>query len=458
MIRGAIVLIRKYYKQQDYKKALKIYLNIIKMYGEVRGIYDIRNYTDIQISDMELTFEHTETLWLRSRRAGKTRDMTVLAIFYTIIGNTVNWFSVTEDQLEAVRTWFELNPFTDTVTNDKVNILDCKNEINFGILSAGQVVSKGANTLFFDELRSCPKKDNKYRYYLSARGQLAAASNFKIVSGTTTETGSTEHEQYLNLLSTDPNAISLHPYQDFPHLSEEFIQHEQDQHQEDPWYVDQEYRCKHVLRGGAVFDNITDCELKDIKDLILTHVGVDINYQEMAVGLHITKDYKNCYVLFEKQYSWTKDITCYDELRSPSIMYKGRKINIHPKATIEIENDGYNEKECMVVCSRISGIPVSWASTNKDREVGERQAIGRKFEHIYICRANTPNIYDDLTTMVYQKLKAIYLKDSQHQCHWSDAFLHALNLKDTRMVLSSKLNQDSSGFCKNPFAVKTPMF
>lgn len=446
---ASIILIRDLWNNDRKEKALKTYLKLINKLGDVNGTYDIRQYSQIQIDDMILTFSHPEVLWLRSRRAGKTRDMTVLCVFYTIVGLTCNWFSVTLDQLEAVRTWFELNPYTEYVTNDVIKIINCNNIINFGILSSGQVVSKGANCLFYDELRSCPIKDLKFHYYLTSRGQLTASSFFKIISGTTAETGSAEQHQYNSLSNTDFDAISIHPWYDFPHLNEDFINHEKEQHLEDPWYVDQEYLCKHVVRGGAVFENITDISLDALKSLSITHVGIDINKYEMAVGLHITNDRKNCYVLFEKEYNYVANQNCFDELRSKYIMYKNRKIDISNNIVIEIENGGYNEKECYIVCSKINAIPKSWSGANKDREVGERQNIGRQFEHIYVCRSNTPRIYDDLVSMVFQQTKPIYLKDNTHPCHWSDAFLHALNIKDGKGLYFNE--RAKTQFDKNPF-------
>lgn len=449
LLRTAVLLI-KTECAKNMENSLRMYLKLLSKFGKPRGIYDIRPYSETQIQDMLLTFKHPEVLLLRSRRAGKTRDMTVLAIFYVIVGFTVNWFSVTEDQLDVVRTWFELNPFTSKITLNMVEVIGSNDIINFGILSAGQSVSKGANVLFFDELRSCPKKDIKYRYYLNARGQLAATKDFHIISGSTTETGSAEHDQYQSLLNTDPEAISIHPYTDFPHLSEEFIETERLQHLEDPWYVNQEYKCIHVTRGGAVFDNITELPKQSFSNLPITHIGMDINAMEMVVGLHITSNRKECYVLFEKTYQYTKDQECFNELRGEYLTYKGITFRIHKECNIEIENGGYNEKECMIVAPKIDATMVRWDDTIK----GDRMRIARSMQ-IFMNRELTPRLYEDLTTCIYHPLKPIYLKDNQHPNHWTDAFFHSIGAESSKLSIYSKLTKNKSIIAKNPFASPT---
>lgn len=444
LILVSIPIIRDLWNEGKQKQALKVYLKMLRSYGGVNGTYDLRNYSKIQVEDMELSIDHPEVLWLRSRRAGKTRDMTALSVFYTIIGYTCNWFSVTKDQLEAVRTWFELNPYTDSVTNDIVKIINCRNEINFGILSAGQVVSKGANVLFFDELRSCPIKDLKYHYYLTARGQLTASKDFKIISGTTAESGSAEQDQYNSLSSLDFEAISIHPWQDFNHLNEEFIEHERQQHLDDPWYIEQEYECKHVVRGGAVFTNIVEADQETILSFPVTHVGIDVNKSEMAVGVHVTRDFTRCYIIFEKEYNFVADQSCFDELRQSEFLYRNNKIKLVPNVFIEIENGGYNEKEAYIVSNKYNAYPMRW----EDKIKGERMSIGRQMQ-IVMNRGLTPRLYDDLTTCIYNPTKPIYLKDNNHPNHWTDAFLHAINKNESILAISSR--KQNSNIANNPF-------
>ena len=121
------------YKRQAYYEltkddigAFRYYLGFIKTFAPER----YRLFTRWQREDMEMSInnpninverEVLETAWNYSRRGGKSRGLTVLAVFFALLGKLVIWRSPHADQLGQASQWFNMNPFVKKVSINNLN-------------------------------------------------------------------------------------------------------------------------------------------------------------------------------------------------------------------------------------------------------------------------------------------------------------------------------------------------
>jgi len=405
-------------------RALKLYIGFIQLYASSDAIKRIEQF---QFDDMMMAIVSRECMWLRSRRGGKSRDLSLIGIFFAIVGLRVLWFAPASDQLKQATQYFFMNPFCDGVTRNTVKVVNGR-DFDLSMLTKGRSASKGTDVLIYDEGGKISTALLQYEYYKYSRAIVADAiwkGDKHIIHASTPCIGTALEVEHNDLKKLSTDLISEHPWQDCWWITEEWVEGERARNLEDPWYVTQEYECGWCVRGNGVFDNVRTMTAEqfglETEGKRCTHVGVDINKREMAIGVHIDRLAETIYVLFEKEYSWVDDQKCFLELRSQRMIGNGRAVWMDPHALIEFENGGYNEKEALSVRFQIGSSVLGWTDPIK----GDRLHVARSMQ-IIICPAFTPRLHKDLREAVYHPLKAIYLKDNAHPCHYLDAFLHAL--------------------------------
>ena len=389
--------------------AIDGYLAYVQHYSPAPQFY---NLVDFQYNDITQAIIHQVFMILRSRKGGKTRDMTLVIVFWAVILELAGiWFAPFGDQLKQAKEWFHYNPFVTAVNQYSISFCSGP-ELDIGMLSPGRTASKDKSFAVYDELGKVPIDQKLYESYTYSRAIIAAHTKvfFRILYGSTTCIASALEEEFLSL---DPSVVSLHTYHDCNWISDEWVESERAKHMNDPWYVLQEYECQWVVRGGACLNNIKLESPETIQQFRANQAGVDINKLEAVVGVYLTQDHKDVYIMYEYELDWVADHNCFDFLYDQI-----------PLLQIEVENGGYNEKEALDLAFRIHATPSYWTTPIKQDRLAKARSMT-----IHICPQLTPKTYTDLRTLVYAPIKGIYLKDALHPCHWTDAFFHALGVE-----------------------------
>jgi hypothetical protein len=228
---------------------------------ETLGASYLTERTGWQDEDYQAALGNYKTIWHRTRRGGKSLGLSVLAVFFSLIEfgyrstkGKVVWRAPFRDQLEQAQDWLKLNPFVEYIDNDNNVEILMSQPIDMSCISSGKVASKGAAVLIMDEYKKIGKDLKMYKDAVEAYGMLAEGPvDFKrMISASTGQRNTLFHDQFLS----GEWCYCRHPYKDCGWISEEFIESERLSNPEDPWYIEQEYECVWVARGGSAFRNI----------------------------------------------------------------------------------------------------------------------------------------------------------------------------------------------------------
>jgi len=432
LVRECIEGIRYYYQQGNKDEAFFLFLGFIKAYAKhVR----LKRTEVWQVEDILISIYSRESVWIRSRRGGKSRDLTLLATFFSIVQLPVIWFAAASDQLQQSQEYFMMNPFIEGIYENEVRIINSPS-IDLSVLTSGRTASKGRAVIIFDEGGKVQQGLKIYEYYTYSRAIIADSFAFggdvHVISASTPALLTAIQTDYDAVRLINPDAVSVHPYTDCWWISESWVKQEEMTNDTD--YVDQEYRCIFTCRQGIVYSNIQLESKETILKYLADSAGIDINLKEALVFVGITRDEQlvnHIWLLGEKEVNWVENNTCYDELQ-PSNRIQIRTFIFHTSHTFftECENGGYNEKEAHWILNHIPNVSLqTWEEEKKQERM-------RFAQHsiIHCCPELTPNTYRDLKTCIKHPLKGIYLKDAQHPNHWHEAFLHALRNNNNQFI------------------------
>lgn len=419
--------VRYLYEHQEPVLAFNFYIQFIKKHALSA---DLKRIEEFQLLDMLMAILNQEVVWLRTRRGGKTRDLSLVAIFWAIIGKSVIWFTPQSDQQKQAIQYFLANPFYASSTRDEFYIHEGKTPIEMSNLTLGKSASKGKDCILYDEGAKVPKGYQIYDFYKFSRVIVSAKlweGDKHILSASTAARNTAIEEEYDLLMKISPDLVSVHPYTDCWWISEEWVNQERMANLNDPWFVDQEYLTLFVNRGGSVFENIVQMSINDMQDLPITHIGADINKKEALSFWHIDDRTQSAYLLAEQEFDWTRDSHCFDFIQPcGTFMNKTIRLNFFENYVFEVEGMGYNEKEALWIASHIpnSFVNMEWDDTAK----GDRVMQAKKMT-LYMDPVHTPLMYQDFRNSVYHPYKGIYLKDAAHPMHWAESGLHAIGAK-----------------------------
>lgn len=391
------------YKARGIEFAYHIYLESLKLLN-----HKYFQFEPFQISDQYLTFHHIETAWIRTRRGGKSRDLSVLAVFYVLLGFNLIWLAAKSTQLKQARKYLMANPYVKKIKMYDVITMGT-GTFDLSMITKGRTASQGAHILIFDEGGKINVNLLEYEYYTYARAMVAENTTgfYRIINASTPSLGSVIEEVYRNLLETDPQAISIHPYTDCGKwISPDFVAKEELKFGK--WYVDQEYRCLFVPHGNQLLANLkVEESIPEFPDMDKTWGG-DLGTTVMMVGIYVQGD--ECWVTDEVEFNW------FDDKDRPILESLLNKINV------EFESEGFNYYQAR----EWARIYTNLTYTEWSKEVkGQRLVRARQFKVIHVSPAKTPNTYKDLSSAVGNPTENIWLKDTRHPSHWMDGFMHA---------------------------------
>jgi len=420
--------LKEYYDRTgDDIGAFRYYLGFLKTFAPER----YRLFTNWQREDMEMSIynptinterEVLETAWNYSRRGGKSQKLTVLGVFFSVIGKLVIWRSPHADQLGQASQWFVMNPFVKKVAINSLNKVEVYGspDINISVLSAGKVASREADILIYDEGGWVFKHLALYEFYKASRPMVAASQYRHIIHASTPARNTAFHEEWENLqdleIKLNTRFTSLHTYEDCTWITEEWVAMEREKNSDTPWYVDQNYNCMFVVYGGAVFTNVIplgDAHFPDfpygyLDKMQSKYGGVDFNGE--VVGHYLIKiDYNDnfVFVLEEKKFN---DLS---ELMDGELS----------KLSIEVEDGQFNIPFCNDLRRMgFAGIYQEWSRDKKHVRVQElRNRV------IIIDKLKCPLTYKNLMEASYDQKERLPKLEKRTDQHGLDGLLHAIH-------------------------------
>ena len=231
--------------------------------------YRLALWTRWQIKDMEMAIHNPkidvrkialEIAWLYTRRGGKTRGLTIIAVFFSLIGYQVAWRAPHGEQLKKAGFWFNANPFVQAVMIKSTNIIRVYNSLNISIapMTAGRVAGGDCDVLIYDEGGWIYKHLKAYEFFLASR-PMVSNSEFKHVINASTPARDTafqdEWDEIEKLeIEYDTKLTAEHDADDCPWITPEFIESESKKYPK--WYIEMNYFCKWTVPYGAVFEKI----------------------------------------------------------------------------------------------------------------------------------------------------------------------------------------------------------
>lgn len=435
----AAKLIKFLYERRMPILAFTFYINFVKKYGRT---VDLKRIERFQFEDMLMAILNQECMWLRTRRGGKTRDLSLVNVFWVIVGKEPIWFAPQSDQLKQANIYFLANPFFSHSSNDYHHFHGCKNPLEMSNLTLGKSASKGKDCITYDEGAKVQKGLMIYDYYKFSRVIIAGKlweGDKHILYATTAARNSAAEEQYTMLMAMDSNLVSKHDYTDCWWITDEWVEQERMSNLNDPWFVEQEYFTLFVNRGGEVFDNIIIRDFEEYSSLPINRMGMDINEKETTAFIH--ENETEIYIMAEHEFAWNKDMNCFAFIQpNAKFEIKGRPYQLNHEYSMEVEGMGFNQKLALWITQNV---PMAYANMEwSDIVKGERLHMAKK-KIIYIDPRVCPKILEDLRNTEYHPYKSgVYLKDRKHPCHWLETVLHGVNSLSGRFVHSEEFKPE----------------
>ena len=256
------------YKEKGIIDAFFTYLGFLSYFTQNKKLVE---FTDWQIADMlmciyneniDVSLEALETALNYTRRGGKSRKLTLIAVFFALIHLLVVWRAPHSDQLVQAAEWFSMNPFVESQkirTQFRVEVYGSP-EISVAVLSEGRIASREADVLIYDEGGTVMTYHANFDYYKNSRPMIAASKNKYIIHASTDCEGSVFNEEFKALqrkeYKMNTKFTSIHPWNHTTWISKEWIEQEKRAHLDCDWYIDQNYNCIAVVRGGRIFRNL----------------------------------------------------------------------------------------------------------------------------------------------------------------------------------------------------------
>jgi len=434
---------------QFKKQLLGVYTNediIVAFYaylGFLRTFTQNYRYTELtywQIEDMIMSIynpkintavEALETLWNYTRRGGKSRGLTFIAIFFSLLDFKVVWRAPYSDQLVQCAEWFSMNPFVKSQkirTQFRVQIYGSP-EVSVAVLSEGRIASREADVLIYDEGGNVMSHHANYEYYKNSRPMIADSKRKHIIHASTDCQGSVfnEESKALKIKEHDLNTkfTSTHPWPDTTWITKEWIEQEKKSHSACSWYIDQNYNCIAVVRGGRIFNNLIivgdprfpKFPFGCLDDLIATNGGVDFNGENTGHYLIlITYDEDYIYVLEEINFWDLNELFNY------------------PYLSLELEDGLFNN--AFTEQTKRMGLVCIYQEWNEDiKSIRVQELVNRE---IVIDQFRTPLVYKNLLEAGWDEKSPRPKMAKRPDQHGLDGLLHDMHDVGGKIYVRSK--------------------
>ena len=416
------------------------YLGFLKVFTQNERYCELSPW---QIADMIMSIENEkvnnsvealETGWNYTRRGGKSRGLTIVGTFFSLIGLQVVWRAPHSDQLIQAAEWFSMNPFVASQkirTQFRVEVYGSP-EISVAVLSEGRIASREADVLIYDEGGSVMNWHQNYDYYKNSRPMIAASRNKYIIHASTDCQGSVFNEEFKALQQKEHKMntrfTSIHPWHHTTWITKEWIAQEQQSHLDCSWYIDQNYNCIAVVRGGRVFRNLIlvghytnpDYPQGCMDKKIANYAGVDFNGEN--VGHYLIKicyDDDYVYVLEEINFWDLTDLFDHENTLS-----------------MELEEGLFNT--AFTDQTKRMGLACIYQPWNEDmKAIRIQDLVNRK---IVIDQYKTPLVYRNLLEAGWDQNARLPKLAKRTDQHGLDGLLHAIHGIEGKIHVQSTLS------------------
>lgn len=449
VVRQFIFQLRQLHHQGTHILVLfSMYLGFLSRFADRPNTpdkYRLTLWTKWQIKDMEMSIYNAkidvtqtvlETIWLYTRRGGKTRDLTIVAVFFTILGYQVAWRAPQGAQLTKASFWFSINPFVERVMVKTSNIITVYNSFDISIapLTFGRVKGGDCDILIFDEGGDIPKHLQVYLNYLAARPMVSNSTFKHIINASTPARDTAFQESWENVEALeqeyDTVLSTIHTCEDCDWITEEFIQSESKKYP--MWYIELNYYCKWTVPFGAVFERII--EIHDPKYLeqptkehnyaaILASkqpklAGVDHNNGDRNSPHYIvTGDYDEnfVYVLDEYPFHGNKD-----DFSGLSFLFDERFRHVSMEIEDGLWNTQFTKQEMAM------GKDAIYQEFSEDLKMERVQEIRNRW--VIIDKYRCPLTYKNFLNAAYDKNSNKVKLEKRTDQHGLDCVIHLMHV------------------------------
>jgi len=153
-----IINVLKYLWDSGYKKeAWFVYVDSLQRYKKKDWLFD-----DWQHYDIIRSFNHGGGAFRRARGGSKTRDLSAVAVFLSLVNGNTIWFAAVRKQLLKAMEYWVYNPFIEKfrphITRQQIyNILG--EPIDVAVLNQGNARGPRGNNILFDEMSMMNRED-----------------------------------------------------------------------------------------------------------------------------------------------------------------------------------------------------------------------------------------------------------------------------------------------------------
>ena len=419
-------------------ECFKMYLGFIAEFcNNPNETKRLGQFTEWQIDDMIMCVhndkidpkkEILETFLLYTRRGGKTKHLSLMGVFFSILGYLVMWRASFTDQLNMAKFWLLKNPFVTKViygqTDNHVRVLDSPS-INFDVIAAGKTQSRGVDIIILDEECMIVKDSAKYDVYEKLRPCVIDSQFKHFIHGTTPELNTVAEINFFFLKDQEVRKGTRFTAErdcdccDW--ITPEVIESERLLHEDDPFYVDMQYYLKWTVLGGKVFTNIIregdpnypEYPLGFLDKVNPTHGGVDFNGDINEHYLVLVRFNDNIiYVTHEIKFT---------EL---SELFKPEYHNI----SLELEDGLYNDQ--FTVQTKVFGLRciynLNWTGDKGgDKKMTRVQELRKR--KIIINKTRCPQTWKNLDVCSWNRFKLRTEITKTKDQHGLDALLHSIH-------------------------------
>jgi hypothetical protein len=388
---------------------------------------DLVEFTKWQIADMcmaiynpkiDVRLVALEVAWLYTRRGGKTRGLSILAVFFALLGYDVAWRAPHGEQLKKAGQWFLMNPFTEKIMIRSENVVRIigSPDISIAPMTTGRVAGGDCDVLILDEGGWILKRLQAYIMYLTCR-PMVSTSKFKHIINASTPARDTAFEDEFKSISKleiklKIKLTSIHDCEDCSWITPEWIASEREKYPE--WYILLNYYCKWTVPYGAVFEKIWEVSdpkspinAKQLSRVVATHAGVDHNGGDRNNPHYLvtgTFDMEFFYVLDEYKFT---DLNFLFDPRFRGLSF-------------EIEDGGFNMQ--WVDQEIRMGFVAIYFGWTKEEKMGRVQELRNRY--IVIDKQRAPDTYTNFLNAGYSKTSRLVELEKRTDQHGMDCSLH----------------------------------
>jgi hypothetical protein len=386
-----------------------------------------------QMRDIYFIFNHKGVCLNRARGASKTRDMSLLCVFFALRQNEIKWFAPSTMQLLQAKKYWNSNPFVRPFHWRSKTVsfvyLVTGHSFDINITTSGHVKGGRANIVFFDEMALMTKSIVEDTLPVTSGMDKVADGIYLIFFSTPLI--NTVFEEY-----TFSYPTLTHAWTDPSWFNEKFLLKQKLSMSPTRWKT--EYLCIFAAMDGQVFElNLVnepyDGQLRDMQ-----YYGSDPNPREgyAMVGCKYSVDMKHIVINFAKNFGPNNNgkNALFAHL-AQEVRRHGVEAELEDNGVGKVVWDDFGDYMRQAKITRTDGTfqRVDWGTSGAGDKVMRANTMNKYTIHIW---TNDPRLTEkerkDLKALWSQMNAVAWTKDgskidkpTDQAWHMSDSCMHA---------------------------------